>query len=387
MPEKRQKQTDILEAEAQAKAVLLSLGEGLVVMDKEGKIILINTEAEVLTGWKNEEVVGKLTTDVFPKEDEKGDPVAFNEIVLQKVLSGEKFSIDAKKPYWLVRRDGTRFPVSIVVTPIRLAGGITGAVDVFRDITKDYEMETAKNEFISLASHQLRTPLSTVAWYAEMLLAGDAGAITEEQKSFLEEIYQGNHRMISLVNALLNVSRIETSTLFVGNETVDVKAVIDVALQDLAVLIQKNKVTIQKDYPKDHVELQADKKIISIIVQNIISNAIKYTPEGGTVTIGLSTYLGQPTFKVADTGYGIPKEQQGEIFTKLFRADNIQSVVTEGTGLGLYMVKKILEKLGGKIWFESEENKGTTFYVTWPKSGMREQRGSKHLSINKGGQN
>jgi signal transduction histidine kinase len=273
------------------------------------------------------------------------------------------------------------------VTPIRLAGGITGAVDVFRDITKDYEMETAKNEFISLASHQLRTPLSTVAWYAEMLLAGDAGAITEEQKSFLEEIYQGNHRMISLVNALLNVSRIETSTLFVGNETVDVKAVIDVALQDLAVLIQKNKVTIQKDYPKDHVELQADIKIISIIVQNISSNAIKYTPEGGTVTIGLSTYLGQPTFKVADTGYGIPKEQQGEIFTKLFRADNIQSVVTEGTGLGLYMVKKILEKLGGKIWFESEENKGTTFYVTWPKSGMREQRGSKHLSINKGGQN
>jgi len=353
MIEKRQKHTDILEAEAQAKAVLVSLGEGLVVLDKKGRIVLINREAELLTGWKNDEAVGKLMTEVFPKEDENGERVAFKDLVLKKVLSGEKFYIDATKPYWLVRRDGTRFPISIVVTPICIGEKITGVVEVFRDITKDYEMETAKNEFISLASHQLRTPLSTVAWYTEMLLAGDAGAITEEQKSFLEEIYQGNHRMISLVNALLNVSRIETSTLFVGNEKVNMKEIIDFTLQDLAVMIQDKKINIQKNYPEDTVKLQADKNIISIIVQNIVSNAVKYTPDGGTVTIGLFTTDGQLGFKVADTGYGIPQKQHGNMFTRLFRADNIKSVVTDGNGLGLYMVKKILDKLGGTIRFES----------------------------------
>ncbi|HEU0085633.1 MAG TPA: PAS domain-containing sensor histidine kinase [Candidatus Paceibacterota bacterium] len=371
---------DLRWVKARADAVLESLGEGLVVVDKEGKILLLNRTAGEMTGWRPDEVTGeKFLEDVLPKENEAGERIQFKKSILQEVLKGKKITINALTPYWMVRRDGTRFPISITVSPVSIDGDVIGAVEVFRDISKEHELETAKNEFISLASHQLRTPLSTVSWYTEMLLAGDVGEITEEQKRYLGEIYVGNNRMINLVNALLNVSRIETSTIFIGNEPVDVAKVIDDVLSELEPLIEEKKHTIDKHYKDKKIPiLRADKSIIHIIIQNLILNAVKYTGENGTITIDLESKQGL-TLIVKDTGYGIQKNQQNQIFTKLFRADNIQGIVTDGTGLGLYMVKKILEKLGGKIWFESEENKGSTFYVNWPASGMREQRGTTHL--------
>ncbi|MEX0917609.1 MAG: ATP-binding protein [Candidatus Paceibacterota bacterium] len=376
--------TELEWSEARADAVLASLGEGLIVTDRKGKIVLINRAAEELTGWMQEEVKGKFVTDAIPKEDSDGKVVSFKDRILQKVLAGEKFSVDTIKPYWFRHRNGEKFPVSLVVTPITIEGATIGAVEVFRDVTKEQELETAKNEFVSLASHQLRTPLSTVAWYAEMLLAGDAGTISEEQENFIQEIYQGNKRMISLVNALLNVSRIEAGTLFVSNEEVDLVRVIDEALKELTSFIQEKKLIIQKKYQSDEVfVIQADKEIVHIIVQNLLSNAVKYTGEGGTVTVGLAASEDATSLFVTDTGYGIPKDQQDKIFTKLFRADNIQGMVTDGTGLGLYMVKKMLDKLGGSISFESEENKGSTFYVAWPRDGMREQAGQKRLAVHK----
>lgn len=263
----------------------------------------------------------------------------------------------------------------IVIYPVFLYAVTRGVFNPLAEIDK------AKSEFVSLASHQLRTPLSAINWYSEMLLAGDAGALNEEQKKFVDEIYAGNQRMVELVNALLNVSRLELGTFLVEPAPTDVAAlaqsVIDEQKPEIARKQQQFTASLASGLP----QYQMDQKLLRMVVQNLLSNAVKYTPEHGTVSLDLSRASdGALRLRVADTGYGIPKEQQKKIFSKLFRADNVRAMDTEGTGLGLYIVKSIIDHAGGSIRFESEEGKGTTFFVEFPAEGMKKRAGTKSLS-------
>jgi len=285
-----------------------------------------------------------------------------------------------QKPYYYTKRDGEKFPVSISVTPVIMNGKIVGAINVFRDITHEKEIDKAKTEFVSLASHQLRTPLSAINWYTEMLLAGDAGKISKDQKQYLEEVYKSNKRMVELVNSLLNVSRIDLGTFAIVPEPVNLAEVSKSILTELTPMVKTKKMKIEENYDKSIKKISVDQKLTRIIFQNLISNAVKYTPEGGKVSVSIEKQDKNALIKVQDTGYGIPKKDQARIFEKLFRADNVREKETDGTGLGLYIVKSILEQSGGKISFESEENKGTTFYVTIPLSGMKAKEGTKDLS-------
>jgi len=226
----------------------------------------------------------------------------------------------------------------------------------------------------------LRTPLSAVNWYTEMLLAGDAGKINKTQKQYLKEVYNSNKRMVELVNALLNVSRIDLGTFAIHPELCDIKKIADSVLSELTHAIEAKKMKIKKSYDKKLPKMNVDQKLIRIIFQNLLTNAIKYTPEGGKVFVSIEKQNDDALIKVSDTGYGIPKKDQPKIFEKLFRSDNIRSKETDGTGLGLYIIKSILEYSGGKISFESEENKGTTFFVTIPLSGMKAKEGNNDLS-------
>ena len=250
---------------------------------------------------------------------------------------------------------------------------------IVRDVTKEQEIDKVKSEFVSLASHQLRTPLTAVNWYTEMLLSGDIGKFQPEQKKYLKEIYNGNNNMIDLVKALLNVSRIELGTLAIEPESTNLKKLSDSVLEEFKLIIKKNKLKIEKDYTKELSDINIDPKLMRIVFQNLISNAIKYTPLGGQINIGITKQKSDILISVKDTGYGIPKDQQSKIFTKLFRADNIVEKETEGTGLGLYIIKYVVEQFKGKIWFESRENKGTTFYVTIPSRGIKKKNGTKGL--------
>lgn len=368
------------ESKAVDDAILKSIGNGVVVVDNQGKIMFINDAALSLLGLEREEAAGKDVSRIMRKETEKGEQIPYDKYVLARVLEGEKFEADIQKRYYLVRENGSRFPATIAVTPVKLNEKIIGAVELFRDATEDVEVDKAKTEFVSLASHQLRTPLSTVSWYTEMLLAGDTGEITKEQEEFLKEIYAGNQRMIQLVDALLNVSRVEAGTLSIVNKDVDLPQVVEDVLEELGQEVSNKKLNISRPAIQEgSFVLKADPNIVHIVVQNLISNAVKYTPEEGNISVEIYKDGEHIVMSVADTGYGIPDDQKSEIFTKLFRADNVQQKVTDGTGLGLYMVQKIMDKLGGEVWFESEEDKGTTFYVSWPSSGMREQRGTKDL--------
>ena len=257
-------------------------------------------------------------------------------------------------------------------------GEIIYFVGVERDITKLKEIERAKNEFVSLASHQLRTPLTAINWYAEMLLGGEAGGLTDKQKEYVEELGSSSHRMTELVGSLLNVSRVDLGTFTIDPRPVDVTKVSKEALKDLGVKISEKKIKIVEKYAK-LPEINVDPNLLGIILQNLISNAVKYTPELGTVKVIIDKKDEDIVIKVEDNGYGIPLYQQDRIFEKFFRADNIIPIETDGNGLGLYMVKQILMSSGGSISFISKEGIGSTFEVRLPLSGMSKREGPRVL--------
>jgi PAS domain S-box-containing protein len=362
---------DIERAKAKDEAILASIGDGMVVVNKEGKVTYVNQAFEKMVGWKMQEVLGKYIVEVVPREDQEGNVVLFNERILTKVLSGEKVVADLTMPFYYIRKDKTRFPASSIVTPIILEGKIIGLVETFRDITKEKGIDKAKTEFISLASHQLRTPLTTISWYTEMILSGDVGKVSAIQKQYLEEIYLGTRRMVDLVNTLLDVSRLELGTFVAEPKITDIILLAKSVLNEQKSDIDKKKLLVIHKFGKGRSNFAVDPKLLRMIFQNLLSNAVKYTPVNGKIEFTVSFDSKNIKIKMADTGYGIPKNQQGKIFTKLFRADNVRDKDTDGTGLGLYIAKSIVENSGGKIWFESEDSKasespGTTFYVTLP---------------------
>ena len=213
-----------------------------------------------------------------------------------------------------------------------------------------------------------------------MLLGGDAGAITEKQKQYIEEIHNGGRRLVSLVNALLSVSRIELGTFSIEPEPSDLVEICRITLKELEPLTIKRRVTLTTSFEKDIPLINADKNLVKIVFQNLIANAIEYTKENGLVHVELKKDGNEFLFSVSDNGIGIPKASQPKIFGKLFRADNAIETKTDGTGLGLYIVKSIMDNSGGTIRFTSKENEGTTFYVTIPLSGMEAREGSKRLT-------
>lgn len=359
------------ESKAKDEAILASIGDGLIVADKEGKIIYINKASESLLGKRREDLVGKSFFESIPLEDEKGELIPEEKRPVSITLSTGATTVStvASPSYYFVRNDKTKFPVAITATPIMLDGKIAGAIEIFRDITEEREIDKAKNEFVSLASHQLRTPLTAISWYTEMILRGDVGEVVPGQKSYLQEIYQGNQRMIELVNTLLDVSRIDLGTLVLEPKEIKVTELADSVLKEQTPKIEEKKLVVTKKFSEDIPTFFFDPKFLRMVLQNLLSNSVEYTPPEGKIEFLISLDEKDKNnlfIKVSDTGYGIPHSQRDKIFTKLFRADNARDKDTTGTGLGLYLIKSIVENAGGKIWFESEENHGTSFYVTLP---------------------
>ena len=248
------------------------------------------------------------------------------------------------------------------------------------DVTKEKAVDRAKTEFVSLASHQLRTPLSIINWHSEMLSDPKVGKLNKKQKEYLNEVREGSFRMTKLVGALLNATRLDLGTYKIEPEPVELKTLFTDLEKQYAPTIKDKRLTFKLKLPTKLKTVTADKTIIRLIFDNLISNAVKYSRPKGSITVSVTDF-GVQKFKVsvADRGYGIPKNQQKEIFTKMFRADNVASLDTTGTGLGLYMVKAIINSLGGTITFKSKLNQGTTFTVTLPKK-IKLKKGSSRFA-------
>lgn len=374
---RRKYEQDIQNAYRQAskfQEAVQNASDHIVITDPDGIIVFANKSVSRITGYSPKEVLGTKAGKLWGGLMGQQFYENFWEIIKnkKKIFEGKIQN---------VRKNKEKYFAYVSVSPILdKLGNLIAFVGIERDITKEVQIDKAKTEFVSLASHQLRTPLSAINWYAEMLLAGDAGKLRTQQQNFVKEIFEGNQRMVKLVNSLLNVSRIELGTFGIEPEKVDIQDIAQTVVKELKPSIRTKKIQFTATIAKTIPKINLDIKLTSIILQNLLSNAIKYTPEKGKVQLTIKKSNTSLLIDVKDSGFGIPEHEKNKIFTKLFRAENVQSQDTEGTGLGLYIVKNILDESGGSITFISQENKGTTFSVIIPLSGMKSKKGSKGLT-------
>ncbi len=366
------------EAEAKSKTLLNNIGEGVIGFDDGGELTYINRQALESLGYAEDEILRKPVFHVIKLQDEKGNEPPIEQRPSHASLSTGRRIVS--RNFYYVRKDGSRFPAAITASPVILGQRVIGGVVVFRDISYEHEVDRMKTEFISLASHQLRTPLSAMKWFSEMLLAGDIGEITKEQREIVKDIYDSNERMIDLVNSLLNISRIESGRIIIDPKKTNLKELIDSVIIELQPKIIEKKHHLGLSVHSNLPLINIDPKLIRHVYMNLLTNAIKYTPNGGDIEIVVSKSGEDVVSRVSDNGYGIPETQKPKVFQKFFRADNVIKVETDGTGLGLYLVKAVVESSGGKIWFESSEGKGTTFWFSLPLTGSQPKKGEVTIS-------
>jgi len=336
-------------------AVITNFADGLLVFDPENKLSLINPQAEELFDVKGRDLMGRpiLELSTFPTIEP-----------LVKLVGAEIKGVFRKETQ--IRKD---LVLEVSTIPIMREEEKLGTLIILHDVTREKMIERMKTEFVSLAAHQLRTPLSAIKWTLRMLLDGDLGKITEEQKDFIEKTYSSNERMINLINDLLDVTRIEEGRYLYKPVLTDFEPICQFVINSYKEEIEKRKLKLEFKKPEKKLpQVMLDVEKIRLVIQNLLDNAARYTPSGGQVTISLKPTKGEKEieFSIKDTGVGIPKDQQARVFSKFFRGANVMRMATEGSGLGLFITKNIVEAHGGKIWFESEEGKGTTFYFTLP---------------------
>jgi len=343
----------------------------IVITDTEGIILYANQSVETITGFDNKKIIGqkagssKLWGGLMPKAVyEKFWKTIKKE---RKIFTGE---------FNNKRANGEQYIAEAHVSPVLDSNGeLKFFIGIERDITKAKEIDRMKTEFISLASHQLRTPLSAIKWFCEMLLNNDAGTLNKEQKEYLENISQSNERMIALVNSLLNVSRIESGRIIIEPKPTDLGKLIKETLTELDNKIKEKKLSLIISIHPGLPLINIDPKLIREVYKNFLTNSIKYTPAKGEVSIFISKKNDEIVSQISDTGYGIPEKEQNRVFQKLYRGENIIKIETDGNGLGLYLAKSIVDSSGGKIWFKSAEGKGTTFWFSLPLSGSQPKKG------------
>lgn len=364
------------ESKQRQETILFGIQDAVIALDNDKKITLFNPSAESLSGISNSEALNSKFDEIIQLDGRKKINLSG---FIDAALAGH--SAKLRRHTILINKKGKRIPVAGSAVPQRnLDGDIVGAIVALRDTSVEEELDRQKTEFVSLASHQLRTPLSAIGWYSEMLLNGDAGKLTVNQTKFLKEISTSNSRMVDLVNMLLDVSRIESGKLAYKAQSISITKVLSSAEKELASAIKEKDLLYVHAIEPNIKPLFVDPKLLQMIIQNLISNAVKYTPEAGSVKLTLREAKSEDLaaaglrrtskkyilLSVADTGYGIPKEQQNKVFEKLFRANNTRVLDVQGTGLGLYIVKSVVETMGGHIWFTSIETLGTTFNVLLP---------------------
>lgn len=231
-------------------------------------------------------------------------------------------------------------------------------------------LDQTKDDFISMASHQLRTPLTSVKGYVSMVLEGDVGKVNKEQKKLLDQAFLSSQRMVYLIADLLNVSRLKTGKFVIEPKPTNLADLVETELEQLKETAAARDLEIKYDKPKDFPVLNLDDTKIRQVVMNFADNAIYYTPAGGHIQVTVAEKGESVEFTVTDDGIGVPKEEQHNLFTKFYRANNAKKARPDGTGLGLFMAKKVVIAQGGNIIFKTVENKGSTFGFSFEKKKL-----------------
>ncbi|OGF99564.1 hypothetical protein A2Y99_04325 [Candidatus Gottesmanbacteria bacterium RBG_13_37_7] len=331
----------------------------IIFTDADGKILYANTSSKKVSGYNPTELIGhtpKIWGGLMNK--------SFYEN-LWKTIKMEKKTFRSE----VVNRNktGDKYFASIIIIPITEKNEIQGYIGVEQDITDIRELDKKKTEFLSIASHQLRTPLGSMRWNLEMLLEEEFGKLPADAKTVLKQIYESNLRMINLVNDYLSVSRIEQGRVFDEPKSTDISKLIKQVAIEIETEAQKKSVVGEMRFDKTVIpKITIDPKRLHEVLHNLLTNAIKYNRKNGKIIIKVERKKNFIKISITDNGIGIPMKEKKKIFSKYFRAVNAQLNTNEGTGLGLFIVKSYVEAWGGKVGFESQVKKGTTFYFTLP---------------------
>lgn len=345
----------IREEEAtQRQAILESINEGVVVAGDDGSVVMVNAAAERILASSREQLLGqtikKLYAELLLAAGRKTGKQAVFEWE-EKIVMGS-------------------------LAPVRMPEGpLLGYVAVFRDVTQERQAEQSKSRFVATISHELRTPMTSIKGYVELLAAGAAGQVTAEQRRYLDIVNDNTERMVSLVNNLIAVSEMEKGTIQVEPKRVDMKGVIQEAVQAVRSEAAERQLNLSVDVPADLKPAQGDPTRLRQIMDNLLDNALRFTPPAGRITVWATeahledngdapqSFL---VVSVRDTGVGIPAEEHGHIFEKFHRVPNPMSMEAGGSGIGLAIVKSLVEAHGGRIWVDSQIGEGSTFSFVIP---------------------
>ncbi|NTV63796.1 MAG: GAF domain-containing protein [Oscillochloris sp.] len=327
-------------------AMLRSIGDGVVVSDRLGTIRIINPAAEEILGITDEAFVGR------PIAELPGVPEHLNKADAESRL--QKFSV------------GERTIRSHYADVISSRGEILGGVVIYHDITREEIADRLKTELVATASHELRTPMTSIRGFVDMLMLGTFGEVTPAQREPLRVIKNNVVRLVLLIDELLDMSRVEAGEVRLRREEMNLAEVLRDVIAVLNSQFREREIALHVDFQDQLPLVLADRQRIEQIAVNLIGNACKYTPRGGSVWIGLHNGNDELRVDVRDTGVGINDEAKQHIFTPFYRADNPLRDEVGGTGLGLSITRRLVELHGGKIWFESIANQGSTFSFTLP---------------------
>ncbi len=347
-------------------AILESIGEGLIAVDAKGKIMMVNKAAEKLLGQKSSELKGARLTKL-PLLDSEGRRIPAAKRPILTVLNSAAVIGPSSGDNYFVHKTKGKFPVGLTTTPIRLKGKIIGAIEVFRDISKEQEIDKAKTEFVSIASHQLRTPLGLTKWYLEAMREEGTDVLSKTNQSYLNEIHKSNERVLQVVRELLSVSRIDQRRVKNEPQNTDAVQLVRGIVDEIAPAATNKNIDLDLKIARARIPaIHIDQMRLHEVVQNLVINALEYTLPGGTVTVHVDRQGRSIVLRIVDTGMGISEEDQKRLFTKFFRSERAALQNPDGSGLGLYVVKSYVEEWGGSISVQSHEGKGSAFTITLP---------------------
>lgn len=343
-------------------AILSNFIDPIIFIDKYGCLGMVNPAAEDVLGMKRRDLGKELDSLKFKTEE------------LKKIIctnNNQTFGKPANDPSELreifVTQANAQVYYKVLSTEvISDSEEFLGTLKIFYDLTKEKALDKSKSEFVSVAAHQLRTPLSAVKWIIESFLNKELGEITTEQKQYLDMASISNQKLITTVNEFLNVSKIEAGSLIYDFEECSIEDIFIGVKVDVENIAKNKNIKLVFNFENALPKIMADKRKIFIVVENLISNAINYTPENGKIVVEVKRQDKKMVITVRDNGIGIPKEEIDKIFTKFFRASNAVRVQPDGSGLGLFIIKNIVKIHKGEVLIESEEGVGTMITIKLP---------------------
>ena len=348
------------------KTLLESIGDGVFVIDQDKRVVLFNQAAATISGFKAEQVIGKPYDNTLKFSFEKDGKQ--NSDFIDTALNGKV--AEMANHTQLKHRTGRMVPVADSAAPYWVDGqaAVAGVIVVFRDVSRERKLDQAKDDFVSLASHQLRTPATAVKQFLGLILdgyAGDTSAMTAQQRDYIAQASESNDEQISLVNSLLEIARIEAGTAEFNPTETEIGALLKKVADRQQMLVGKRNQKLHFAMPQPDLIATIDTSLVTTCIDNLINNASKYTPEGSTIELVVETKAKDTVISVKDNGPGISAQGISQLFQRFSRLDHS----TNGTGLGLYLVKLVCELHGGTVRVESVVGKGATFSIILPTGG------------------